>query len=414
MKEMIQKKLKGMRRDLDSFVGRMSSLPDREEGYAEMADLVAGEMQRLEYDKVMKDKAGNIIGIINGYTAGEDLVLLSHFDFLKSRGREAGAYSEPLNNFSNTRGEAAPDFKSGVITALYTGALIKRALVPLKGNLIVCCVPRNDFCDYGIEYLFSSFFKKRSQKIKGVMLCEPTDFNIYLGNKGHIEYEIVVKGKMQNGIMEQRGVNILGTMFPLISELEKVSQTLPRDFEMGASSLKIKDVRYSGFSPSEEYKEFCVVADRIFVPEEDKQTIMKRATHIAKSIYRDEPEVQVSTALAKSHITTLTGLELVLEKEVKPWKIESHHPLALSSMQVLKEAGFSPSMGYWKKIITEGSYTFGELKIPTIGFGAGSEERPEEGGMASVNEVEKAVFGSVLITHRNIGIPTFGWTEDEI
>jgi hypothetical protein len=65
--------------------------------------------------------------------------------------------------------------------------------------------------------------------------------------------------------------------------------------------------------------------------------------------------------------------------------------------------------------VTAGSYTCGELGIPTFGFGPGSEVR-KDGIVTPVgyDALKKAVFGQVMMIHRNIGVPTFGWTSDEI
>lgn len=65
--------------------------------------------------------------------------------------------------------------------------------------------------------------------------------------------------------------------------------------------------------------------------------------------------------------------------------------------------------------MTEGSYTYGELKIPTIGFGAGSEDRlGSDADVMTVEKIERAAYGQALIVDRNIGMPTFGWSSDEI
>jgi acetylornithine deacetylase/succinyl-diaminopimelate desuccinylase-like protein len=315
------------------------------------------------------------------------------------------------NSYARLDDQAKIDFKAGIVTSVYAGALLKRSLIPLKGDLIVCCVPRLESYDFGIKYLLEGFLKERIGKIKGVVLCEPTDLNINLGHKGKIEYEIVVKGRIRERILERRGLNALGTMSPLISELEKASHNLPTDSTFGSSSLKIKDVKYNGLNQSEGLKEFKLVIDRTFVPEENPNFILNKAKNIAEAVYKQEPEVVVATALAKSRVMTNTGFEVVSEKEFKPWKMEAYHPFVLASMESLKDNGFKASIGYWQNIVTEGSYTFGQLAIPTIGFGAGSEGNKRE---LAITELEKAIFGQILIAQRNIGMPTFGWSEDEI
>jgi len=392
MNELIKSRLGGLRKSLEKFSKQMAEFELKSDNIEKFSDMVYSQMKEVGFDKVGKDKAGNVIGVIKGYDSKQDIVMISHVDM------QGSAY-----------------FKHGIAEAIYAGALIKRALIPLTGDLIVCCVPRAECNDYGIRYIFSDFLKERLPFIKGVILCEPTDFNVYLGHKGRIEYEIVVKGKLGKDFLENRGVNMLGSMFPLINELEKASHTLPTDCELGASSLKIKDVEYQGVMPVKDNKEFKIVVDRAFVPEESSSAILIKAKAIGKNVYKEGPEVEVNTALTKSRIKTYTGLEMVSEKEFKPWKMESHNLLAIDSLEALKENKFNSSIGYWKKIITEGSFTYGKLGIPTIGFGAGAEDFiATPAGKVTLNEIEKAIYGQALIIQKNIGMPTFGWSEDEI
>jgi len=401
MKELIKEKAKGLKADLVKFYKRIESFKLDSANIGEFTDLIAAEMKESSFDKVTKDKAGNLIGVIKGYGNKDALVAISHIDtrMLNQRKLEGSV------------GDGMEAFKSGIVSNVYAGALIKRTVLPLAGDLIVCCVPRVESCDFGIQYLFDNFLKVRIEKIKGVILCEPTDLNINLGHKGRMEYEIVVKGKLNRNFLENRGMNMLGTMFPLINELEKVSKELPSDFNLGRSGLRIKDVRYSGYQPQDEVSEFRIVVDRVFIPEESQDFILDKAKTIAKTVYKQESDITVNTLLAKERIKTYTGLELISEKEFKPWAMESHDPFALESLKTLAENGFKSGFGYWKKIVTEGSYTYGKFKIPTIGFGAGSEDIQD---YLTADKVEKAVYGQSLIVLRNIGIPTFGWSSDEI
>ncbi|MFA6079092.1 MAG: hypothetical protein WC779_05040 [Candidatus Omnitrophota bacterium] len=405
MKELMKEKAKGLRKPLEKFSGKIGDYDLDTKNIGEFTDLISAEMNGLGFDKVMKDKAGNLIGIVKGCENKDAVVMVSHIDII----------SPAQQKLEGITKNVAARFKAGIVTSVYAGALIKRAMIPMTGDLIVCCVPRLEYCDMGIKYLFNDFLKNRIKKIKGVILCEPTDFNINLGHKGRMEYEIIVKGRLNRNFVENRGMNMLGTMFPLINELEKASKELPSDFNLGRSGLRIKDVQYSGYQPQDEQNEFRIVVDRVFIPEEKESFILNKAKTIAKGVYKAEPDVTVNTMLAKERVKTYTGLELVSEKEFKPWTMDSHKPFALESLNCLNESGFRAGFGYWKNIVTEGSYTYAQLNIPTIGFGAGSED--VAGALAdpvSANLIEKAIYGQALIVERNIGMPAFGWSSDEI
>jgi len=404
MEELIRSKARGLKESMGKFWSKVKDFDLKDASVGKFTDLIARQMKDLSFDRVNKDKAGNLIGVIKGYQDKAPLVMISHLDLQRTGPEKSAESGKPQ----------AAGFKPGIVSSVYAGALLKRALIPMTGDLFICCVPRFESCDSGIKYLFDDYLKTRLAKIRGVVLCEPTDFNINLGHKGRMEYEIIVKGRLNRNFIENRGMNMLGTMFPLISELERVSRELPSDFNLGRSGLRIKDVRYSGYHPQDQVNEFRIVVDRAFIPEESQGFILNKAKSIAKSVYKEEPDVMVNTSLATDRVKTYTGFELISKKELKPWIMESHQPFALESLKSLTENGFKSNFGYWKKITTEGSYTHGQLKIPTIGFGAGEE--PGLGAEASINadKIERAFFGLSLIVQRNIGMPAFGWSSDEI
>jgi len=405
MQDITREKLKGLRVSLTQFSKKLSDFNLSKNNTEEFTNLIIKEMNAFGFDKALRDRAGNSIGLVKGYIRKKTFVVISHMD-VPDQGSQAQ---------SHLFGSTMVKFKSGIINGIFSAALLKRALIPLGADLIFCCVPRIGSSDYSVRYLFRNFLKHRIKNIQGVILCEPTNGNVNLGHKGKMEYEIVVRGKLDNAFLEHRGINILGAMFPLIHELENVSRALPADYTLGASALRIKDVRYGGYESLSNANEFRIIVDRVFIPEESEQSILAKAKNIARNIYKGESEVNITTALAKERIKTPTGLEIVSEKESKPWIMEERHPLVANSLQVLKECALPASVGYWKNIFTEGSYTHGVLGIPTIGFGLGEETGLMPGcEPTKIEHIEKAIYGLTMMIARNIGIPSFGWNSDEI
>ena len=400
MKKLLKEKSRGLKKPLSQFYEKMKTTDLSSTKSAEVANLIAGEMKNLSFDSVKKDKSGNVVGIIEGYENKNPVVMVSHINIADSSQKGYGS--------------GLAECRSGIISSIYAAALIKKTMLPLTGDLIVCCVPKMECCDFGIKYLFDNSLKSKVKKIKGVILCEPTDFNINLGHKGRMEYEIVVKGRLNRNFIENRGMNMLGAMFPLINELEKTSKELPSDFNLGRSDLKIKDVRYNSLQQKDDVSEFRIVVDRVFIPEESEGFILNKAKTIAKKVYNQEQDISVRTVLANQRVRTDAGLDLVLEKELKPWAMDSQNQFAVKSLDVLKESGFDSKFGYWKKLVTEGSYTYGNLGIPTIGFGAGSEESAVlSDDSVNIDKLQRAIYAQGLMVQRNIGMPTFGWSSDD-
>lgn len=115
-------------------------------------------MEYLGFDEVKIDKVGNIIGIVKGYKSSDDIVLFSNIDFPSSVRNEGNKFNvNDYNFFEND--------KSGILTSLFTGALLKRSMAMLTGDLIIACITRSDCCGFGVKHLFNEHLKKR--KIKG-------------------------------------------------------------------------------------------------------------------------------------------------------------------------------------------------------------------------------------------------------
>ena len=401
MQELIQSKLEGLYEPMKKFGGKLEACKTDGGDAGDFNRLILDEMKYLDFDACETDRFDNIVGTVNGFRQEQDIALVFHMDY--GHGRKSGE--------STPYGNSIGSYNPGIVTALYSAAVLKRTLLPMVGDILVCGIPRSGCCRFGVKYLFDYYLQKRIKRIKGVILCEPTDTNIYLGHKGRMEYEIVVKVRLGNGFLESRGINILGTMFPLIHELESVAHSLPSSCSMGNSSLKIKDVHFCGTQPLDKENEFKVIVDRTFVPEELQENILEHAKMIAQSVYKGEQSVMVETAVARENIKTIAGTNIVSEKEIMPWSMEGSHPFILQSLQALNDNGFQSGTGYWQHTMTEGSYTYGELGIPTFGFGPSVELSTEA---PNFEAIKKAVYGQTMMIHRNIGVPTFGWTSDEI
>jgi acetylornithine deacetylase/succinyl-diaminopimelate desuccinylase-like protein len=395
MNGVIKKKIAGCSKEIsDTLFDFMNTGCSKQGDFQKM---VAAHMKKFGYDDVSCDNAGNVTGVMRGYGSGPAMGLFAQYDVASAGDGNGGA-----------------NYLEGFVSALYTGAAIKRALVPLRGDLVVGIVAGSRYNAFGTEYLFKHALKKYSGKFDGVVLCEPTNEKVYLGHKGGMEYQITVTGKMESSFLNNKGVNMLGTMFPLIHELEAHSRTLPRDSILGNASLAIKDIRYQEASLADSPREFSVIVDRSFVPDEAVPDILERARLIAERVYRLQGDVKVSASVTSNDsVAELTDVDT--QRRIMPWKIDSSHPYVSRIVSALKDAGVAVETGYWEKRITEGAYTFGERNIPTIGYGCGSEvDSTSRDCVASSKACERTVYGLSCMVNRVIGMPCFGWDPDSI
>ena len=131
------------------------------------AEIVEAEMKRLGYDEVIRDAAGNVIGIMLGRDAGPTLLLASHLDTVEGS-REDGWTLDPLDaKIENGRllGLGSADCKAGVAAQVYAGAMLKASLLPFAGNLVVAAtVAEENGRSIGVRELVARTLAERELK----------------------------------------------------------------------------------------------------------------------------------------------------------------------------------------------------------------------------------------------------------
>ena len=340
MKEIFKSRLNGLKDRISGFSEKLERT-NLDTGSKESFDkLVTGEMKECGFEDINVDKTGNITGCIKGNSDSGDIVVLSHSD---------------INDSLEV--SSSDSYKNGIVNGLFAGALIKSSLAALSGNVIFACASRHNGGEFGAEYLFGETLKNRKDKIKGVLLCEPTGMNIFLGHKGRMEYEIEVSGDF----IERNGGSRMQLSFPLISELAKISDTLPTDAYLGKSNISVRNVNEAKSLPGEPKNGVRLTIDRVFIPQEERQAILNRAKSVAESVYANNGPISVNTVVATERVRTAGGLEFSFEKKHDPWLMEVDQRFAQKSLEALSDAGIKAKFGYWKKALTLGSLTCGRL-----------------------------------------------------
>ena len=119
MKKLFKVKARGLNESLIKFSRKITDCNFDADGVKEFSGLVLGEMKRLDFDKVISDRVGNLIGVIKGYENKGPIVIISHMDIPSAEERKAGACLE----------SGIIKFKAGIISSIYAAALMKRTLL---------------------------------------------------------------------------------------------------------------------------------------------------------------------------------------------------------------------------------------------------------------------------------------------
>ncbi len=413
---LMRSKLEGLKRDFKLFQEKAMLVTTPQA----VTELLITEMKRLNYDEVFTDISGNVYGVLRGYHHGNDLMLMSHADTTTRLGDAEGkesVFTSFLNwdksdwdmlNRTDTTTVSDP-----VLTQIYSAILLKRCILPMNGDIIVSCAVSPVSQVYSrSQILINKVLSRPGCKISNILLGEPTSNNVYIGSKGRLEYRVNIQLTSENG-SHKNPVNLLAGIYPALNTLKEFAGSLPENNLVGRSKLSITNIDYKKPSTKRPFMNYDIFVDRMIIPEEAPQKIIGRAENGISLAYHGQKvytEKTVAVKICKENVSTDAG-KLSILKQIPAWNILSKEEYVLSSMEALKNLDLRPEIGFWKERVTDGAYTFGELKIPTVGYGPGSELNP---GPNSETSIEESILGGAAIIQNTIGFPAFGWSSDEI
>jgi len=339
---------------------KIRSLSTREKMVAEE---VHRQMTEAGFDEVRFDALGNVIGRIgNGKTI---LVFDGHIDTVDT-GNPANWSEDPFSGkirdgFVHGRGTA--DQKGGVAAFITAGRILKD--LAFHGDLTIYftgTVMEED-CD-GLCWKY--LVEEEKLRPDFVVITEPTNLNIYRGQRGRMEIEVEFRGVSSHGSAPERGKNAIYMASHACREIEKLNERLRSDEFLGKGSVTVTE--FISGSPS-----LCAVADyaRIHLDRrltwgETKESALAEIEEIIKGMGAG---IKVLNYDEKAY----TGLLYGMEKYYPTWKLEKDDPFVTKAARIYSDLfGKTPVIDKWT-FSTNGVVINGMYGIPVIGFGPGDE-----------------------------------------
>ena len=321
------------------------------------------QMGEAGFDEIRIDGLGNVIGRIG--TGKKILAIDGHMDTVDIGNRDNWSF-DPLggeikNGFVHGRGSV--DQKGGPASFVTTGRILKE--LGFNEDLTIYFVGSviEEDCD-GLcwKYIIEN------DKIKPdfVISTEPTNLNVYRGQRGRMEMQVHFYGVSSHGSAPERGKNAIYMASRAALEIEKLNDRLKGDEFLGKGSITVTEIISK--SPS-----LCAVSDyaRIHIDRrltsgETKETAVKEIDDLIKGY---DSKVELLNYSEKAY----TGLEYGMEKYYPTWTLPVNHEVVKTGVSAYKKIfGKEPKVDKWT-FSTNGIMTCGVYGIPTIGFGPGNE-----------------------------------------
>ncbi len=409
MYSLLAAKNRGLEAEALDFTQQLirTASPSLQEG--EVARLVEDRMKALGYEKVVVDDYGNVIGILSGREGQPTVLLSSHMDTADAGESEAWQDS-PLSGEvrdGTLYGLGASDCKAGLAAQIYSGALLRRAMLPLKGNVVVAAtVSEEQGGSPGLRHLMEETLPSLDLRPDFAILSEPTDLGIYYGHDGSAVFEVLIEGP------DNFQVNDATTaVFESFRNQYRTAQ--------GEGQAEFQTLRSPRFQRVPGAVSGVIDVCRRLPDTATVSGTMEQIKHEARAAAASVGHVAVNVMVRQEERQLYTKRTTVLEQRIDAWSLDPYHPLISRARHALTAAGCDVSCGKFRLprlgMGTAGGVLMNQFDVPAIAYGPGSEDTchgPNES--VSVAHASQAVYGTAAITHSLVGVPVCGWTLDEI
>lgn len=390
-----------LKKELVEFAQKLIQTPSLSGHEDHISELIYCQLQKLGYDDVFIDQAGNVIGIMKGNAiTDKNTVFSSHIDH--SEPEEINLWDhEPYSGYVDDDfiyGVGASDAKGAIATQIYSGFILKKLGLLQKGDYIVAFIVQEGSAGcFGTKYLYEKTFKNKGIHPKLVVLGNASSLNIYLGHRGRAELELTVYGRTNHSIIPRLGINAIYKSASVIKLIEELGDSMPLHPMLGESSISITRIKTQPECMSAVPDRCIMSLDRRFLPFEGLDEVKGQIQAIIDKVSSEDSTFKAEIKVRKEKITSYSGHTEEVYKIMLPFLTDESSELVKNIYLELKKIKASTNLGSWY-FNTDGGFTSTIMKIPTIGYSPGEEKyygTPFE--KVSIENMIIATIGNCLI-----------------
>ncbi|HCU81272.1 MAG TPA: YgeY family selenium metabolism-linked hydrolase [Chloroflexi bacterium] len=364
---LVQEKVREAQEVMLNFFREIVAIPSMDGQIGEVGKRVAREMDRLGFDNIRFDKMGNIMGRVG--SGSRILVYDSHIDTVGVGSLDSWEWDPFEGKIEDgvLYARGACDEKGSTPGMIY-GMAIAQELGFLNDWTIWYFGNMEEWCD-GIA---ANTFVEVDPMIKPdyVVIGEPTNLEVYRGQKGRLEMEIVSRGRSAHAASNHLGDNAIYNLLPIIDAINKLEPKLGTHEFLGGGKITVTDMHVKTASINAVPDEAVITIDRRMTLGETREDVFNQV----KELIPRESRKKIAIRELFYDEASYTGYVYPVEKYFPAWLMDNDHPLCLAGQATRSDMGLKYSdTGKWD-FSTNGIYWAGKAEIPSIGFGPGEEE----------------------------------------
>lgn len=362
----IKEAAKNYQPNMTKFLRDLVAIPGESCGEEKVIHRIEEEMRNLGFDMVEIDKMGNVLGYMG---TGKTLIAYdAHIDTV-GIGEKSNWNFDPYNGYETETeigGRGTSDQLGGIVSAVYGAKIMKDLnLLNDKYTVLVTGTVQEEDCD-GLCWQYIINEDKVCPEF--VVITEPTNGNIYRGQRGRMEIRVEVKGISCHGSAPERGENAIYKMSDILQEVKALNGNLHYDEFLGRGTLTVSEIFFK--SPSR-----CAVADMCAISI-DRRLTNGESYEAALEEIRALPAVKkydANVTMYKYDRPSWTGEVYPTDCYFPAWVVPEDHDATKAMVKAYRGMFGEPKVDKWT-FSTNGVSIMGRYGIPCIGFGPGKEE----------------------------------------
>ncbi len=362
--------------DLIEFCQHMVRLPSYSGKEKKVAQVITQKMKKLGFTEVSTDELGSVLGTLKG-GKGHSLLFNGHMDHVPTGNLDNwsvdpfGATIKDMGGQRAIFGRGSVDMKGALAAQIFAvGMLCKLGITPLGDVHVAAVVHEEDHEGSAMEHIITL----RGVRPNLVVLGEPTALNLSIGQRGRCELVVVTKGRTSHGSKPELGINAVYHMARIIEAVEQLNnQHMPQHEFLGRASVALIRISCSPRQGNVIPDGCRIVLDRRTLPAEQEEDLIEEVNRFLEDMKTKVPNLDARAHIIEDNLQCYTGKKLVAHKYYPAWAMDHSDPL-IQKLKTILEAMMNSEVKIQKwDFSTDGVYTAGKAKIPTIGYGPGDE-----------------------------------------
>lgn len=344
-----------------------------EKGELAAAEVISDELGRsgtdCRIDSWGQNRA-NLTAQIKSAGCREGLLFLCHLDVV-APGETGWGYPAfaGVESEGKIYGRGSADMKGGIASAVAAIRQIVDSAVKLEGDIIFFAAAGEETDSCGTKR-FIRDHSGRLPELAGVVIPEPTDFEVVTAHRGMLWLKVTTKGRAAHSSAPQLGINAVSSMKSFLDEMEIYQIAAEPHGLLGNCSMSINTI--SGGKEINVVPDSCSIEiDIRTLPSQNNQQIIDDFEGIIAKLKQKKPEFDAEVAVIR---------------EVGALETDSNCDFVKDFCSAVNVSG-TKAVGF----TTDGPY-FASLGAPVVIFGPGKPQlahKPDE--YIDIVDVEKAV-----------------------